>query len=468
MPMHIGGLYIVAPVEKGRPFNFNEFRTFFEERLHLTPVFRRRLVEVPMNLGRPFWVNDPDFNLDAHLVHVALPSPATKRSLAKLAAQLYSPPLDRSRPLWKFTFITGIEDIEDFPDNAFAMLVQVHHANIDGVSGAELMAALFDMFPKPRKIAPPDSPWQPEPLPSYRELIARSYTGASETPSKVFHFIKDAASSVADVAKAAAANLAPPPPLVMEAPSTILNKPVTPTKTFSGIDIPLDRIKKIKSVAGVKVNDVVLALCSAALRKYLLEKDALPKSPMIAMVPISVRTEEENGTAGNRISFMLADLATNEERPPDRLAKIHLSTLGSKIYSKATPVDQIVELIPSEVGALASRFYTQMGLSKLHRPFFNVIITNVPGPPIPLYMNGYQLHHHYGLGVTFEGIGLMIVVFSYAGNVSICATSCESIMPDVARFTSFIHEGLDDLEETLIEKKREEEFFERLKKKHGA
>ena len=148
MPMHIGGLYIVAPVEKGRPFDFNEFRTFFEERLHLTPVFRRRLMEVPMNLSRPFWVDDPDFNLDAHLVHVALPKPATKRSLAKLAAQLYSPPLDRSRPLWKFTFITGIDDIEDFPDNAFAMLVQVHHANIDGMSGAELMAALFDMFSK--------------------------------------------------------------------------------------------------------------------------------------------------------------------------------------------------------------------------------------------------------------------------------------------------------------------------------
>ena len=467
MPMHIGGLYIVAPAENGQQFDFDHFRSFFAERLHLAPVFRRRLVEVPMNLGRPFWVNDPDFNLDAHLIHIALPKPATRRGLARLAAQLYSPPLDRSRPLWKVTFITGIEDLDDIPENAFAMLVQVHHANIDGMSGAELMAALFDMFPKPRKIAPPEEEWNPAPIPSYKELIARSYAGTTDAPGKVLNFIKGAASSMGDVAKAAASNLAPPPPMVMTAPNTILNKPVTPTKIFSGIDISLDRIKKIKSAAGVKVNDVVLSICSAALRKYLLEKDALPKKPMVAMAPISVRSEEENGTAGNRISAMLVDLATDEDRPATRLSKIYKNTQGSKIYSKATPVDQIVELIPSEVGALATRFYTQMGVSKLHRPFFNVIITNVPGPPIPLYMNGFQLHHHYGLGVTFEGIGLMIVVFSYAGNLSICATSCDSIMPDVDRFTAYIREGLEDLEEDLAEQQREEDYFERLKKKHG-
>ncbi len=466
MPMHIGAVYIFAPTDESKEFDFPQMKEFMRERLHLSPVFRRRLVEVPMNMGRPFWINDPEFNLDAHMLHVALPKPASMSALAKLATQFYNPQMDRSRALWRMVFITGLEGIPNLPKNAFAALVQIHHANIDGVSGAEIMAAVFDMTAKARKIAPPDEAWVPDEIPSMRDLIAQSYVGTKDTPSKLYSFIKNTTSSIFDVAKETMNNVLPTPPMVMSAPKTILNVPVTASKIFSAIDVPLSQVKKIKSAAGVKVNDVVLSICSFALRKYLLEKEALPNKSLVAMAPVSLRSKSEEGDMGNRISGMLVSLATNEEDPVERLMKVHESSKGSKVYSKAAPVDKIVELIPSEVGALATRFYTQMGLSNLHRPFFNVIITNVPGPPIPLYMNGYQVMNHYGLGVTFEGIGLMIVVFSYAGTLSICATSCECIMPDIHKFTAYMREGLLELEEGLEEKQREASFFEKLAEKH--
>ncbi len=465
--MHIGAIYIFAPDDPKQAFNFADFKDFMRERLHLSKVFRRRLVEVPMNLGRPFWVEDPDFNLDNHMLHIALPKPATRRGLANLAAQFYNPQLDRTRPLWRMVFITGLEGMEDVPPNAVAALVQVHHANIDGVSGAEIMASVFDFAAEPRKVPPPKEAWEPELIPSYKELIARSYAETVSAPAKVFNFIRDTGSNLIEVAKMSADKAMAPPSVPMSAPKTILNVPVTANKIFGAVDLSLERVKKVKNAVGAKVNDVVLSICASALRRYLIEKEALPKKSLVAMAPISIRGKKEAGTEGNRISGMLVGLATDEEDPLDRLMKVTENARRSKIYSKATPVDQIVELIPSEVGALASRFYTQLGLSNLHRPFFNLVITNVPGPPFPLYMNGFRLYNHYGLGVTFEGIGLMIVVFSYAGTLSICATSCESIMPDIHDFAQYIRSGLEELEERIEAVKAEDAFFEKLKKKHG-
>ncbi len=457
MPMHIGAIYIFAPDDPNKKFKFKDFRKFMKKRLHLSDVFRRRLIEVPMNMGRPFWVDDPEFNLDNHMLHIALPKPVNRRTLADTAAQFYNPPMDRTRPLWRMIFISGLKGMEDVPKNAFAMVVQVHHANIDGISGAEIMATIFDMLPEPRTIKPPEKKWKPAPIPSYKELIARSYIDRAGTPAKVFNFIKDAGSNLYEVAKTSKKEKMTLPTIPMTSPKTILNVPVTANKIFGAVDIELDRIKKIKDAFGAKVNDVILAICSSALRKYLSKKNKLPKKPLVAMAPISIRSKKESGAGGNRISGMLISLATDVKNPIERLLKVKKNAEKSKIYSKATPVDQIVELIPSEVGALASRFYTQMGLANLHKPFFNLVITNVPGPPIPLYMNGFRLHNHYGLGVTFEGIGLMIVVFSYAGNVSICATSCRDIMPDIHDFAQYIRKGLEELEKGLkkMEKKKE-------------
>lgn len=467
MPMHIGAINIFVPETEDQVFDFEVFKAFINERLHLSPVFRRRVVEVPMNLGRPFWVEDPNFNLDNQILHVALPQPANSmRDLSDFAAQFYNKQLDRTAPLWRMVFITGLDDIPNVPKNAFAVVAQIHHANIDGVSGAEIMATVFDMFPKPSKVMPPKKEWKAEALPSYTELIAKSYANTTETPAKLLGLMRNTGETLWKIAKENSIKMLPPPLTIMSAPNCIFNVPVTPNKVFGAVDLELKRIKKVKTALNVKVNDVVLAICSSALRKYLLEKDELPNKSLVAMAPISVRSAAEKSAMGNRISGMFVSLATDEEDNVDRLRKIYESTQSSKVYSKATPVDKLVELIPSEVGALAGRFYTQMGLSKLHRPFFNVIVTNVPGPPIPLYMNGFRLQNQYGLGLTFEGVGLMIVVFSYAGTLSICATTCEEIMPDVHDFAQYIREGLEDLEASVSEIQREEAYFAHLQEKY--
>lgn len=457
-PMHIGAIYIASFDDPKQTFDFDAMKEMIRSRLHLSKVFRRRLIEAPLDSVKPFWIEDPDFNLDAHMFHVALPKPSNMRGLAKLAAQIYNYPLDRNRPLWKLTFITGLEGLEGIPPNSFAVVVQVHHANIDGMSGAEMMVAIFDWTVQPRDVPSPKKEWKPQSIPTTLEIIKKGYKGvAGNTPVKLMKFLANTAGKFLDIAKEAAATLAPPPPMPMTAPDSILNVPVSANKTFGAVDIPLSQIKKVKNLINGKVNDVVLAICSGALRRYLKERKKLPRKPLVAMAPISVRSKDEKGDMGNRISAMLVGLATNIADPIKRVKKIRENATGSKLYGKANSVDEIMEFIPSEVAALAGRLYTRMSISKLHRPFFNVVITNVPGPPMPLYLNGARIINHYGLGITFDGVGLMIVVFSYAGVLSICATSTEEIMPDVSKFAQYIRQSLHELEELLEKDAAEKE-----------
>jgi len=448
-PMHIGGLHIYVPEDENKPFDFDEFKRFFQSRLHLSPIFRRRLVEVPLDLGRPVWIRDPDFHLDHHLFHVALPQPGGMRGLAKLAAQIYNTPLDRSRPLWSLTCISGLNGIEELPPNAFAVLAKIHHANIDGGSGAEIMGVIYDVTAKPREVPPPEEEWEPEEIPSSTDLITNSYKGILQTPMKLLSFIGETAGNALDISRELVDGLSSPPALPMTAPNSMLNVSVTQNKIFGAVDLPLKQLKKVRAAAEVKLNDVVLSICAGALRRYLLEKEELPDKALSAMVPISVRDEREKGQAGNKVSAMFIALATDIADPIERLKAIRSTTKSSKEIGRAISAEKLMDFLPSELSGLASRVYTRMGLSELHRPFYNLVITNVPGPPVPLYMNGARLVRHYGLGITMDGLGLMITVFSYAGLVSICATSCEEIMPDVYQFCSYIREELNELEQLL-------------------
>ncbi len=457
MPLHIGGLYIFGIEDGSKEFDFQDFKNYLKERLHLSRIFRQRLVEVPMHLGKPFWVDDPDFDLDHHLFHVALPKPGNLRTLANLAAQIYNPPMDKSRPLWKLTFVTGLDSIEGLPTkDAFGMIAQVHHSMIDGKSGVEIMNAILHLGPTPPKVRPPKEEWKPERIPTGVELMTRSYGNALSTPLKFFNFVKDAAPKAFDVAKELSSEILKLPTFKTTAqktgnvPKTRFNVPVTGRKIFGATDIPLSQIKAVKNkVEGATVNDVLLAACGGALRRYLLEKEELPEDSLVAVSPISIRAKDEQGKMGNRISAMWVALATDTKNPLKRLKRICKKTKASKAVGKAIEADKIMEFVPSEVAALASRLYTKMGVSEKHKPFFNLIITNVPGPPIPLYMNGFRLLNHYGFGAVFDGIGMMIVIFSYAGNVSICVTSCEEIIPDIKTLTNYIRTEMNALSEAL-------------------
>jgi len=199
----------------------------------------------------------------------------------------------------------------------------------------------------------------------------------------------------------------------------------------------------------VTVNDVILSICGGALRHYLSEKNALPKKSLITMAPVSVRTKDEGGKLGNKISAMLVALSTDEADPVQRLKNIHANAGGSKAFQKAVKAEKLMDYIPSQVAASAARIYTRMKIAKLHNPIYNLVITNVPGPAKPLYMNGHQLLNNFAIAPLIDGMGLMITVFSYAGIISIGATSCREIMPDLDVLTDYIHHALDDLEKAI-------------------
>lgn len=449
-PMHIGGLYICD--SPGKPFNLASFKEFFEKRLHLSHIFRQRLIEMPFDLGTPFWVDDPDFNIDHHISHVALPAPGGRRELADLAATLYNPPLDKSRPLWKATFITGLH-LDELSDDAFGFLVQVHHAAIDGKSGVEIMASLFSMTEEPFMPPPPEKPWNPsKKMPNVAELLSESYGKRIKKPKKFFNLIKDTAAKQKEMKKELGKGLMKLPPKPLAAPKTFMNVPMSGKKIFGAIDIPLQEIKVIKNaVEGATINDVLLSVCAGGLRKYMIKHGRLPIKNLIGLAPVSVRKEGEKGEMGNRISAMLFDMATNEVDPIKRLKALRTNTRSSKAYGQALPADQIMEFVPSEVAAMAGRVYLKMGLSQLHKPFFNLIITNVPGPPIPLYMNRYKLQRLYGLGAAMDGLGLMIIIFSYAGMISLSVTADTNALEDMEFFTGCVREAYNELKEAVEE-----------------
>ncbi len=448
-PMHIGGLYIFD--SPGKKFDFKSFKEFFKERLHLSHIFRQRLIEVPFDLGAPFWADDPDFDINHHLFHVALPQPGGRRELADLAATHYNPPLDRSRPLWKVTFITGL-NLEELSDDAFAMLIQVHHAAIDGKSGVAIMASILSMTEEPFLPPPPKKPWKPKKLPNVANLLTESYGKRIKKPKKFLSLLKDTASRQKDLKKELSKDLMKLPPKPLAAPKTFMNVPSSGHKNFGAIDIPLKAIKKIKNaVEGATVNDVLLSVCSGGLRKYMIKHGRLPIKNLVGLAPVSVRKEEEEADMGNRISAMLFDMATNEVDPIKRLRSLRKHTRASKEYSKALPADQIMEFVPSEVAAMAGRLYMRMGLSQLHNPFFNLIITNVPGPPIPLYMNRYKLKRLYGLGAAMDGLGVMIIIFSYAGMISLSVTADTNAIEDMGVFSDYLREAYDELYEAVEE-----------------
>lgn len=451
-PMHIGGIYIFEPLKDGKTVNYDSFRDYLSARLHLAKPFRQRLVEAPLEIGYPVWVNDPEFNIENHLSFMALPKPGGYTELRNLASRLFSRQLDRSRPLWEAVIVEGLDGCEDLPKGAFAMIVKVHHAAIDGVSGAELLVALFDFIPQGRRMSTPP-PFEPERIPTGVELLAKSTGNISpiNTPLKLAKFLTKSVGKTVGLAASSKYKKLKAPPFPYTAPKTRFNVKVSPHRVFGGLRISLKRIKDIKnSFEGITVNDVILAVCSGALRRYLNEKDELPKKKsLIALAPISIRSKAQSGQGGNKISAMLVSLATHIDVPLARLQMIHESTVGSKVYSGAMQAEQLMDFIPSSVAALAAKMYTQLEISELQRPF-NLVITNVPGPQIPLYMNGAQLISNYGFAPLLDGLGLLIALFSYNGMVSVGITTTREIMPDIDLFKQYILESLDELE-TAVE-----------------
>ncbi len=444
-PMHISGLSIydqsTAPDGKVR---FKEIIENTSRRILSMPVMTQKLLDVPMGLDHPYWVTDGAFDPEFHIRHIALPKPGDWRQLCILISRLHSRPLDRHRPLWEMYIIEGLDNVEGLPEGCFAMFSKTHHAAVDGTSGMELTTAIHDLTPDYQRTHA-SATIAVDSKPSTLELLLRSQVNNIRKP---FHFVSVARNSVPGMAKAMAAVRRGQLSRVKDIPRTRFNGKVSPHRVFNAINVPLDDVKAIKNAAeGATVNDAAIAIVGGALRKYLQAHGELPDKSLAAMAPINVRSDKDKA-GGNIVSTMTVQVRSDIEAPFERLLAVSEGSTRAKELTNAIgakAMTDYTQFIPSMLTAQAARLASRWGLMNRISPQFNCVITNVPGPPIPLYNTGAKMVANYGTGPVQDGLGLFHVISSYCGQFVISATSCRVMMPDPEFYRQCLQESFEEL-----------------------
>ena len=385
MPMHIGSLAIYdQSTAPGGAVTFKDILRVFETRVHKARAFRRRIVTVPMSLDHPYWIEDPDFDLEFHVRHIALPKPGDWRQLCIQTARLHARPLDTTRPLWEAYVIEGLDNVAGVPEGSFALVTKLHHAAIDGVSGAEMSKAIHDVSPEDM-VESADDDWNPERFPTSMELLGRS---AVTTAKKPFEFASLLARNAPTAWRFGRGLLNKELQLTTKVPRTRFNANVSPHRVFDGRSFSLDEIRAIKGrVDGATVNDVVVSVCGGALRHYLESKGELPEESLVAMAPVSARPEEMREAAGNLVSTMSLPVRSDIADPLDRLRAVRVESEKAKKLTRtvgASLAAEAAHFLPSTTTGLMATAYGRYGLAKRLPPIFNTVITNVPGPNFPL------------------------------------------------------------------------------------
>jgi diacylglycerol O-acyltransferase len=440
--MHVCGLLVLDPATIPSGYSFERLRADLERRVRTIPAFHRKLRVVPLGIDHPVWVEDNDFDIDRHLHRMAVPAPGGDAELGELCAHMAGIPLDRSRPLWEMAVIEGLAD------GKIAVFTKMHHASVDGVSGANMISALCSLEPD----APPlDSGAGTAPVvehvPGDLELFARGVVSSVARPWRAFGLIRPTTSLVARTIERARAGTAMAAPLT--APRTPFNGNISGHRSVAFGDLSLDRIKEIKnSVAGCTVNDVVLAVSGGALRRYLSDRDALPDSSLLASVPVSVHGRPEVSRGTNRVSTIFAHLGTDIADPVERLQSLARTNANAKEHFGAIPADALQEwaqfAAPRTFG-LAVRMVAALKLAEKGPVIHNLVISNVPGPPVPLYFLGARIDGLYPLGPIFHGAGLNITVMSTAGRMHVGLIACRDAVPDVDQLALDFRLELDEL-----------------------
>src|ERR1700683_5333966 len=388
--MHVAMAAVFDPSPGPGGYSFRRVRQLINERIPDAPVFQRRLVEVPMRLGQPVWVDDPDFDIDNHLRRAALPSPGGMRELGDFAADVISRQLHRDRPLWEMWIVEGLED------GKIALVIKMHHSTIDGVSGAELLRALFDLEPNPPETHAQRARQLDSRIPSGHELVSQAMVAGLVAPFDVGRMMLRTTRSIFDVRRirqGMEANAALP----LTAPRTSINVAVHARRGVAFAAASLEDAKALKNKMGTTVNDVVLAMCAGA-------------------VPVPPDVAELKGS--NKVSSMFVQLPCQLDDPLERLQVIHESTKGAKEEHKplgATTLQNWAEHASPNLAAAAARLYTGMKLADRHRPVANLVVSNVPGPDFPLYLGGSELLGMFPLGPVMDGMGLNVTIMSYRG-----------------------------------------------------
>jgi diacylglycerol O-acyltransferase / wax synthase len=454
---HVGGLAVLDPSTRpGGTLYADDILSLLEERLPALPPFRWKLAEVPFGLDFPYWIEDPDFDLHFHLRELALPPQGTHDHLAEQVARIMGRPLDRSRPLWELYLIHGLEK------GCSAVLTKIHHAVIDGMSGAEILGLLLDLTPEGRPPPDPVSSEVEDGKPGQGEMLARGLLGVPRYPLRLLRSLPSTIPNVDEVPAifggipgvgtvgriAGRITGASRGRNTLQAPKTKFNGRISAHRRFAFGQLPLEEVKAVKNARGTTVNDVIVSICAGAVRRWLVKHDDLPDDPLVAQIPVSVRTDEQVGTFGNRIMLMSAPLFTDEPDPIARLEETHEAMVDMKERHKALPASLLQdanELIPPAVFSRAARLTFRLSTSRPGRPAWNLVISNVPGPQFPLYMAGAKLVANYPVSVITDGMGLNITVMSYNGHCDFGIVADRDLMPDVHEMIGWLQEELDAL-----------------------
>jgi len=448
LPQHIGGVSIYdqssAPGGKVR---FKQILSMLERRLHLSPIFRRKLAFVPGNLGRPYWVEDADFDLEYHVRHIALPKPGDWRQLCILAARIHAVPLRRDKPMWEMYVIEGLNNVEGYPPGCFAMLLKVHHCAMDGATGTQFMNIVHDLSPETTDPGDPP-PWMVE-RPSKTRMLGRAYLDAWRKPGQALDFIKQ---SVPAIRRVRAGRKSGNIRFLEDKQATRFQGKISRHRVVGARKFDFEAVRAIKnSCPGATVNDAMLTIVSGAMRKYLLDKDELPEASLVTGCPIDVRSAEERAAGGNMVGFMNVGLRSDIEDPAERLAAIHEESSSAKAYAEALgprfAVD-LTDVLPGNVLSLAVRTAAATGLSEAS-VMFNTVVTNVPGAPFQLYMCGAALVDAISLGPLLPNMGLFQIVYSSVqdkkGTITLSFTACRDMMPDPEFYTRCLQDSFDEL-----------------------
>lgn len=457
---HVGALAILDPSTRptGR-LELGDVMALIEERLPLLPPFRWRLKQVPFGLDYPYWIDDPDFDLEYHVRELALAAPATDAKLAEQVNRIFSRPLDRSRPLWEAYVIQGLAD------GRVGLLTKIHHSAIDGLSGAEIMGTLLDVSPEGGPPRPAVSP-AGESEPGELEMLARGVLGAPRYVERVLRGLPSTLPNLEDVqifadlpgakrlgrtTNRVVRTLRRRPSRVLERtnltpPRTSFNGRVSPHRRYAFGQLSLDDVKAVKNHYGVTVNDVVVSVCASVVRRWLIAHRELPDRPLVAQVPVSVRSETQRGSYGNRIGMMSVPLMTNEPDAVARLRHTHEALVVAKDRHRALPAQLLqdaTQFIPPALFSRASR--VTFSLAAARKPIWNLVVSNVPGPQVPLYLAGARLQANYPVSVITDGMGLNITVMSYRGHLDFGIVADREQMRDVWKLIEWLPEALAEL-----------------------
>jgi diacylglycerol O-acyltransferase / wax synthase len=446
MPMNVAVTAVLDPSTVPGGYSFEKMRDHIAARVPLIAEFQRRVMDVPFRVHHPVWVDDPDYRVEHHIHRVRLDPPGDERTLAAFVAEMASRPLDRSRPLWEFWVLEGLED------GHIALTGKVHHCALDGASGADLMPAFFGLDPDPEPLAP--STRRPAPQPGDLELLGWSLADRLKGTVEGLAAL-GRAGWAADTIRRARRGGDHGGGTPLTAPPTPYNGAITAGRSIAFGRLPLDEIKAIRKATGTTVNDVVLGVAAGALRRHLLAVDALPPTPLVAACPVSVRPADRKGETGNVLSLMFVPLHTELTDPLERLEAVARDAPAAKheqrIFGESTMV-RVAEMLDPMSLSVTMELYSRAGLADRHRPAINAVVSNVPGPPVPIYLGGAEALRLYPMGPVVEGVGLNLTVMSYRDHLDVGLLAARALIPDAWAVLEHLGPAFEELRDAALGK----------------